>query len=183
MEYDEWLPYAYKSGTDNWVLLHIRTLGASKGTYNRDAPAGSCFTNTATGIASLFKCTTGVASGEHCYDITYYYNGQVGGYHVYPHAAGSATYAPRRLPDIDYPSELTLICDGTVTFRSGSSWLMTNQGAGPHWGLHGGGQFNTTWADGHVSSMPLYHPAHPSTGQVSRDWYGWWGWPWCKLYN
>jgi|ETNmetMinimDraft_26_1059896.scaffolds.fasta_scaffold84729_1 prepilin-type N-terminal cleavage/methylation domain-containing protein/prepilin-type processing-associated H-X9-DG protein len=190
---NEWLPSCYRSDTDNWVATYIKILDPGSGGYNRAAfdrdagNEGTCFINSGD-IASLFKCPTGVEQGQHWFDISYYYNGQIG--HGY--LPLSPNYRARKLTELSWPTELTLICDGLVKDRDyggTGTWLMTNQNAGPDW-RHLGGQrpshwewtknrrLNTSWADGHVSDIDFDHP-----GASDNLWYGWWGWDWAPLYG
>ncbi len=165
----EWLPNAYWWRASNWVSIYVREFEGGTGGYDHSLGPSKCFISTSRNTVSLFECPTGVDTGEHWLDISYYYNGQLG--HGVPPV--TANHRARRIDEIDYPSELTLICDGTVKFRA--TQVMTNQNAGPHWRHQE--RLNTTWADGHVEVVPWDHPGH-----FTNVWYGWWGWPWATRY-
>jgi prepilin-type processing-associated H-X9-DG protein len=172
-EENSWLPLGWISTTDNWVTTYARYFDAGSGGYNRDGGEGNCFINTQKHVKSLFTCLVGVEQEEHWFDISYYYNGQVGA----GHPPLSPNYRARRITEISVPWELTLICDGTVKFRSWSGAITTNQNAGPDFWRHLN-QVNVTWADGHVSEVSLGDP-----GSMDNLWYGWWGWDWANHYS
>jgi prepilin-type N-terminal cleavage/methylation domain-containing protein/prepilin-type processing-associated H-X9-DG protein len=175
-EENAWLPLAMISATDNWVTTYTKYFDPESGGYNFNGGEGNCFINTQKHVKTLFTCQSGVEQGEHWFDISYYYNGQVG--HGNPPL--SDNYRGRRI-EVSVPSELTLICDGTVWSRNGvygpgNGPIVTNQCAGPDWWRHLD-RVNVTWADGHISDVSIDAP-----GCLDNLWYGWWGWDWCPHY-